>query len=355
MKIVIITPYWINTKGGIGTVVYNLYNELKRHGYSVYVLATDNGQQIIKLPNNRFMLVWKMIRVLCNIKPDAIHVHAHSNLLRPAIVYKIFFNRKVKVIFTFHTQPHTVSFLGDTKPLNMGCGYTFRRAIFNYTLKQCNAVTYVSRSLMESLYKIGIGAGNRFIIPNGVEIKKFSRKDVVNFKEKYNLFNAYPVICMVAILVWDWKVKGVEILIKAFKNVLKSQLNAKLLIIGDGQYRKYLEGIVKKENLLGKVIFTGNMDNPFIALSVCDIYCHISLNEAFGVAPLEAMLAGKPVIASNSGGLPEFIRNGFNGILVESNPESVAKSFLSLIENPELMRKLSVNAISTAENGILVE
>jgi len=122
-----------------------------------------------------------------------------------------------------------------------------------------------------------------------------------------------------------------------------------LLIVGDGQYRKILEDYTEKEGLRNQVIFTGNMDNPFIALSACDIYCHISLNEACPIAPLEAMIMGKPIIASNDAGLPEIIMDGLNGILVNSDSNSVAKAILSLVKNSNLVRKLSENAIITAK------
>jgi glycosyltransferase involved in cell wall biosynthesis len=252
----------------------------------------------------------------------------------------------MRIIFTFHTQPHTQSFLTGKPAKERGL---IRLTIFNRLLRYCDATTYVSRSLMNSLEKTGIKIVKPVVIPNGVIEKKVSSEDIINFKQKYNLIDDYPVLCMIASLAWDSKVKGIEILIQAFKKVLSFQLRSKLLIVGDGQYRKYLEDYVEKENLEKKVIFTGNMDNPFIALSACDIYCHISLNEACPIAPLEAMIAGKPIIASNDAGLPEIITDDFNGILVDSNPNSIAKAILSLVENPNLVRKLSENAIISAK------
>jgi glycosyltransferase involved in cell wall biosynthesis len=346
MKIVIITPYWLQTKGGIATAVYCLSKELKQNGYSVTVLTPDYGTDTIKLPKNRSLLIWEAIRILRDLKPEVVHVHAHGSLLLPVAIYKRLFNRKVNLIFTFHTQPHTKSFLTGKPAKERGL---IRQAIFNRLLTYCDATTYVSKSLMNSLEKTGIKIVKPVVIPNGVIEKKVSSEDIINFKQKYNLIDDYPVLCMIASLAWDWKVKGIEILIRAFKKALSFQSRAKLLIIGDGQYRKYLEDFVEKENLKGQVIFTGNMDNPFIALSACDIYCHISLNEAMPIAPLEAMIAGKPIIASNDGGLPEIITDDVDGILVNSDPDSVAKAILSLIEKPELMKKLSRNAVITAK------
>jgi glycosyltransferase involved in cell wall biosynthesis len=214
-------------------------------------------------------------------------------------------------------------------------------------LRHCDNTTYVSRSLKESLETTGIRINNPIVIHNGVEVKAVAPGEATDFKQKYDLMKAFPILCMVSVLQWDWKAKGVEILIQAFKSVLTSQPAAKLLIIGEGRYKKMLEDFAGKEGLK-QVTFTGNMNNPFIALSACDIYCHISLNEALPVAPLEAMSAGKPIVASDDGGLPEIITHNENGILVASNPEAVAGAILSLAQQPEVMARLVNAARKTA-------
>lgn len=346
MKIIIITPYWLQTKGGITTAVYYLSSELRNKGHLVEVLTPDGGPETVRLSKNRMRIMFQIIKILQKIKPDVIHAHAHGSLLLGSVIYKLLFNKHIRIIFTFHTQPHTQSFLIGKPTKERGI---FRQFIFNYLLKYCDATTYVSRSLMESLSKTGVKIVNPVVILNGVMAKTANSEDIINFKQKYNLKNNYPILCIIATLAWDWKVKGVMILIEALKKVAISQPEARLLIVGDGQYRKYLEDYTKKENLEKKVIFTGNMDNPFIALFVCDVYCHISLNEAFGLAPLEAMIMGKPIIASNDAALPEIIMDGVDGILVDSNPNSVTKAILTLVEKPNFMRKLSENAIITAK------
>jgi len=346
MKIVIITPYWLQTKGGITTVAYYLSEELKHNGYSVQVLTPDEGPGVVRIPKNRLFLTLNIIKILKDVKPDVIHVQAHGSLLLPSVIYKMLFNKGVRIIFTFHTQPHTTFFLTGKSARERGA---IRQIFFNYLLRHCDTTTYVSKSLMESLRKTGVKIVNPVVISNGVVAKTVNSEDITSFKLKHNLENLYPILCMVANLAWDWKVKGIMILIQSFKEILTYYPKARLLIVGDGQYRKILEDYTEKEGLRNQVIFTGNMDNPFIALSACDIYCHISLNEACPIAPLEAMIAGKPVIASNDGGLPEIITDGLDGILVNSNSNSVAKAILSLIENPNLIRKLSENAKISAE------
>ncbi|MFC1964480.1 glycosyltransferase family 4 protein [Chloroflexota bacterium] len=347
MKIVIITPYWLQTKGGITTVAYCLFNEVKNMDHLVWVLTPDGGSEAIRLPGVRPFMMLATIKRLWGIKPDVIHVHAHGSLLLAPVIYKVLCNRRARVVFTFHTQPPGSSFFAGKQSRKRG---RLRLAALNCLLGCCDTTTFVSRNLKESLEATGIRITNSVVIPNGVEVKRIAPGEAADFKQKYDLLQAYPVLCMVSVLQWDWKANGVEIMIKAFKSVLASQPVAKLLIVGDGQYRKILEDYTVKEGLKRQVVFTGNMDNPFIALSVCDIYCHISLNEALPIAPLEAMSAGKPVVASNDGGLPEIITSNENGILVESKPEAVAGAILSLMKQPEVMARLASAARRTTRD-----
>jgi glycosyltransferase involved in cell wall biosynthesis len=341
MKIVIITPYWLKTKGGITTVAFSLFEKLKKIGNQVWVLTPDDGAEAVKLPKSKLSLTLKTINFLRKINPDVVHVHAHGTLLLGAELYKLFLNKNLKIFFTFHTQPHTNFYLTGEKTEER----SFLKQFFlNFLLDKCDNVTYVSRSLMKSLQKVGVRSKKSLVINNGVKKRNFSLTKESEFKEKYNLLNTYPVLCMVANFSWDWKVKGIRILIQAFQEILKFYPEAILLIVGDGNYGKYLKDYVGKEGLEKKVIFTGNLENPFIAYSICDIYCHISLNEACPLTPLEAMISGKPIVASNNAGLPEIIKDNFNGLLVNSNYEEVASSILSILKDKKLQEKLSRNA-----------
>jgi len=129
IKIVIITPYWLQTKGGITTVAYYLSEELKHNGYSVQVLTPDEGPGVVRIPKNRLFLTLNIIKILKDVKPDVIHVQAHGSLLLPPVVYKILFNKDVRIIFTFHTQPHTTFFLTGKSARERGA---IRQIFFNY-------------------------------------------------------------------------------------------------------------------------------------------------------------------------------------------------------------------------------
>jgi len=349
-KIIIITPYWLNTKGGITTVVYNLYNELKKK-YDVTLLTPDEGREIIHIPKNRKnpIAIAKTIILIKNENPDIIHVHGHGSLLLSPILYKLLFKKNTKIFFTFHTQPHSISFFGK-KSNKKKERKTFVLFLLNCLLKYCDANTYVSQNLMECLKETGIKGNNPIVIYNGVTEKKVTEKEIYEFKKKYKIKDERDILCMIANLSWDWKIEGIKILINAINKINGKIFNPLLLIIGDGKYKKYIDKYAKKTKKGKDIIFTGNMNNPFIALTISDIYCHISLNESFGVAILEAMSINKPVIASDDGGIPEIIKNNINGILVKSTKEEVAKAILLLHKDHYLAKKISKNGITTVKN-----
>ena len=134
--------------------------------------------------------------------------------------------------------------------------------------------------------------------------------------------------------------KGFSVLIKAMKKVIDSNKNVNLTIAGDGPDKKSLEKMTAKLLLEPYVKFTGKI--PFASLSPLysrsDIVIFPSIYpEPFGRVALEAMFFGKPVVASNVGGIPEIVRDKETGLLVPpNNPEELANSILILVRDRQL-------------------
>jgi len=146
--------------------------------------------------------------------------------------------------------------------------------------------------------------------------------------------------------------KNVETLITAFKDFLKNnpEVKATLVIIGDGPMKVLLEGAVKKYNLSGHVLFTGFIPDAYRFLNAIDIFVLPSLSEGSPLALIEAMAAGKAIIASNIPAIREIVRHGEEAILV--NPYSVEElkqAILLLYNNPDLRAKLGHKAKERAK------
>ena len=121
--------------------------------------------------------------------------------------------------------------------------------------------------------------------------------------------------------------------------------NIILIITREGKYSTTLKNFVKSENITENVIFTGDVDNPFIPLKICDIFLWPWLGEVgFGLALLEAMLMGKPIIATSPVGHLCPIENEENGLLIEPNEDAICNAVIKLLNDEDLIMKIGKNA-----------
>jgi glycosyltransferase involved in cell wall biosynthesis len=125
------------------------------------------------------------------------------------------------------------------------------------------------------------------------------------------------------------------------------KINFTLEIIGDGEKKNNLETFIKKRDLYEKVILPGWLPREKLIQSLysADIFMSTSKREAQGVAIIEALSCGVPVISTDVGGVSDVLIDGFNGYLVENNNmDDFIKKIKSLNDNRELLKKLSKNA-----------
>jgi len=172
---------------------------------------------------------------------------------------------------------------------------------------------------------------------------------------KLGLGDAAPILCTIGVFSWDWKVAGHLICMEAVASLRKDFPRIKLLIAGDGAFRSYLETTVKNLGLQDNIIFLGNVDHVDEVLSMADIYVHMALNEGCPLAVVEAMRAGKPIVAARQGGIPEIIEDGVTGILVEPTPNALAASVVDLLLSEERRATLGRNAFSYAASNFTWE
>ena len=125
-------------------------------------------------------------------------------------------------------------------------------------------------------------------------------------------------------------------------------MNTILVVTGRGPFYDELKEYAEKEGG-GNDIFVGDIKNPYIPLSICNIYAHISLGEGLPIALLEAMAIGKPIIATPVGGIPEAIEDGKNGLLTDPDVDEITEKIVYLLQNQEIAEELGRNAKKTAE------
>ncbi len=137
------------------------------------------------------------------------------------------------------------------------------------------------------------------------------------------------------------KQKGHRYLIQAVKKVIEKNPKTKFFIIGRGKLEKNLKNMVKSSNLDSSVIFTGFREDVYSLIDKLDLIVMPSLWEGLGVALLEALALGKPIVAAAVGGIPEVIRDKETGVLVAAkDAEALAKAIIKLLQEPALAKEL---------------
>jgi len=192
------------------------------------------------------------------------------------------------------------------------------------------------------------------VVPNGVDFKKFRVENYQDkkTKEKIGIKDNEKVILTVSRLV---EKNGVDILIRAINELkVKSYkvCRVKLLIAGEGKERKKLERLVSELNLKNEVIFAGEIKLGEIAeyYKIADIFCRPSRTEGFGNVFIEAMAAGAPVVATNVGGIKDFLKDGENGLTCKvEDPKDLAEKINRILEDENLRKKLIEGGLETAK------
>jgi len=308
MNILLIT-IWKPRKGGIVTRVENLI-KFSKHNFSIITY-----EKYINLPFLRAIsfIVYGFFKAIL-MRFDIIHAHyAIPQGFLGVLLKKV---KKKPLIITVHGS--------DILVLRKNRVTKFLVA---NVLKNADYIIAVSRYLKREVVNLGVEESKVRVIYAGISFS-FSNEKEKKGKEKRAVYIGSLV-----------KQKGVDILLKAFKDI-----DGELFIIGDGKERDSLEKIAGK-----KVYFLGEMENLDKIFSKASVLILPSREEGFGLVLLEAMSNGIPVIATRVGGIPEIINNK-NGLMVEiENVEELRKAISLILNNRKIAKKFSSFGRKTAK------
>ena len=211
-----------------------------------------------------------------------------------------------------------------------------------FTDRFTDAYISVSKVLSETYIEKGIGKkDNHYTVYSGMELSKFYHaRDKINYQEKYKELGINEGEFLIGNVARLETRKGHQFLLDAFKNVVGEQKygQVKLLIIGEGNKRKYLENYVKELNLGDKVIFTGYREDVEELMPLMDIFVLTSLREGLPRVLVQAAAVGIPSVAFNVDGVPEIIKDNYNGFLVKvKDVKQLENRIVRYMNNKELV------------------
>lgn len=357
LKIVMITPQWLRTTGGPSSHVKNLAEDLNRFGHDVRILTCDEGAGARRFSAKPPKRELDILRLLAEIKPDIIHIHGRMHYVVPALAYKRLFGHRCRLVFTFHTQPYVGDFLtlpGAQKQKRDYVG--IRRLIAKYLIHRCDEVITCSHSLISNLNKhYGLDIQRYTVLYTGAELRPVEVTRRNAFVRTYNLEGRYPVLSTIGVFSHDWKVAGHQVCIEAVTLLKDEYPGVRLLIVGEGEYRPYVEELVRERKLEAYVSLLGHVDSIGAVLAASDIYVHMAMHESQGLAVVEAMLAKRPVIVANRGGIPEIVEHGVTGLVIEPNAEELSSSVSWLVQHDAEREEMASAAFSYASRTLTKE
>lgn len=222
--------------------------------------------------------------------------------------------------------------------------HPFYKPAVTFSINNSDLVTSVSQSLKDDTLNLFDIQKEIHVVPNFIDIPK-KVSPVSECQRDFMAKENERIITHVSNL---RPVKRVPDVIEIFDRIQK-KLAAKLIIVGDGPDRESCENLVSKLNLNDKVIFLGNSNEVDKILCFSDLFMLPSQKESFGLAALEAMASGVPVISSNAGGLPEVNIDGESGFLSPvGDVESMAKNALKILASEETLNSYKKRAIEVA-------
>jgi N-acetyl-alpha-D-glucosaminyl L-malate synthase BshA len=343
------------TFGGSGVVATELGKALADKGHEIHFITYSQPVRLGSLRKNvryhevnvsdyplflyppyELVLASKMVDVAKHEGLDLLHVHYAIPHASAAYMAKQILKREginLPVITTLHGTDITL----------LGRDASFEPVI-SFAINESDAVTAVSQSLRTDTYKLfGINIDIE-VIPNFLNPNLIDEEIVKEIRKEYAP-DGTPMLIHIS----NFRpVKRVMDVMEIYKRV--NELKPSILVmVGDGPDRSKAEQFAR-ENQLCNVVFVGNVKNPMELLSAADVMLLPSESESFGLAALEAMASGVPVVSSNAGGLPELNRHGVSGLMSNvGDVDEMAKQVFYLIEKEERLLKFKDQARERAQ------
>lgn len=345
------------TFGGSGVVGTELGKALAKKGHQVHFITYSQPVRLGSFRENIYYhevavsdyplfeyqpyeteLTSKMVDVVKYEKLDILHVHYAIPHASAAFMAKqILQSQGISIPFVTTLHGTDITLVGKDPSFE---------PVITFCINQSDAVTAVSESLKNDTYKHFATTREIHVIPNFI-VPALQNSDTPSvIRQKYAADNE-RILCHVSNF---RKVKRVEDVIEVFYKV-QQKIASKLILVGDGPERYACEKLVRELQICDKVIFIGKVRDTAHVLELSDVFLLPSETESFGLAALEAMAVGVPVISSNTGGIPEVNIHGETGYLSNvGDVDDMAFNTLEILKNDEQLKLFKDNALKRSRH-----
>jgi N-acetyl-alpha-D-glucosaminyl L-malate synthase BshA len=344
------------TFGGSGVVATELGKALALKGHEIHFITYSQPVRLGSFRENIFYhevqvsdyplfeyqpyeteLASKMVDVVKYEGLDLLHVHyAIPHASAAFMAQQILKSQGIAIPFITTLHGTDITLVGKDPSFE---------PVITFCLNASNAVTAVSQSLKDDTIAHFATTQTIHVIPNFIQVKPELLEKNLEKRRHYAMDNE-RILCHISNF---RQVKRVEDVVRVFHQVQK-EIPAKLILGGDGPERPFVERLGRELGICNKIIFTGKVRETGPILEISDLFLLPSETESFGLAALEAMAEGVPVVSSNTGGIPEVNVHGFSGFLsAVGNVDEMAQNALSILKDDSQLALFSNNAFERAK------
>lgn len=344
------------TFGGSGVLATELGKALAQKGHHVHFITYQQPVRLSGFIPNIFYhevqvptyplfdyppyetaLASSMVDVITNNNLDLLHVHyaiphASAAYMAKQILKKT--GKHIPVITTLHGTDITL----------VGRDKTYAPVV-TFSINESDAITAVSNNLRDETYSHFKIEKEIEVIYNFVDVQRFTRKPIDAFRKVIA-----PKGERILLHASNFrKLKRVQDVVSIFHNVHK-EIPSKLLFVGDGPERQTAEKLSRDLNIFDEVRFVGKQEQMEEIMAIADLFLLPSEYESFGLAALEAMAAGIPVISTNAGGLKEINVDGVTGYMGNvGDIETMSKKALEILKDDKVLKQFKHRAFEHAK------
>jgi glycosyltransferase involved in cell wall biosynthesis len=280
---------------------------------------------------------WRLSRVLKKLRPDVIHAHDPHGVAIAALALPMSGSGRCPALVAsrrvdFHLKNNSLS---------------------RWKHRQVDCFIAASEAIRRILLSDGVPAERTVTVHEGVDISHIVAAPAVNVHEALWLPRHAPLVGNVAALVPH---KGQRYLIEAAHLVVREIPDARFVIFGEGELREHLERLVHEHSLEKHVLLPGFRTDILGCIKGFDVFAMSSVTEGLGTSLLDAMACQIPIVAARTGGIPEIVEDGVNGLLVPPrDAPALARAIVRLLNDQTRRRQMGEAGFARVNERFTVE
>lgn len=340
------------TFGGSGVVATELGLELAKKGHEIHFITYSQPVRLALLNSNlhyhevhvpeyplfhyqpyELALSSKLVDMVKLYSIDVLHVHyAIPHAYAGYMAKKMLEDEGIKIPMITTLHGTDITLVGN---------HPFYKPAVSFSINKSDMVTSVSSSLRDDTYRLFDIKKEIVVIPNFIEPNKSASDEIKKCDRNMMAHEHEKIVTHISNF---RKVKRIDDVVKIFYAIQK-EIPSKLMMVGEGPEKQMAEDLCRSLGIYDKVVFFGNSSEIDKILCFSDLFLLPSETESFGLAALEAMACGVPVISSNSGGLPEVNIDGYSGYLSDvGDVVSMSQNAISILSDVSKLQQFKLNA-----------